>query len=186
MFYFLDNRDKCRKPGFLRGNINTSCISMVLLDHFANKSNTFQHSLSLPLSLSHLFPFPPWVSTSSYPGYQDTAIKGTLGPKMTQGILTMAKGLRSVLGPHKLRSCLDERFCQFWPPLMLNSCGLLHCTDFSSSILVLQWIKKPSLIFIPCFVKDSAERRPLDIFNFLFASADVSTNNEHFKRSLPN
>ena len=25
---------------------------MVLLDHFANKSNTFQHSLSLPLSLS--------------------------------------------------------------------------------------------------------------------------------------
>ena len=46
---FFDNHDECRKPGFLWGNINTSCISMVLLDHFANKSNTF---LSPPLSLS--------------------------------------------------------------------------------------------------------------------------------------
>ena len=46
---------------------------MVLLDYFANKSNTF---LSLYPSLA--LPFPPWVSTSSYPGYQDTAIKGTL------------------------------------------------------------------------------------------------------------
>ena len=35
--------------GFLRGNIYTSCISMVLLDHFANKSNTFQNILSLSL-----------------------------------------------------------------------------------------------------------------------------------------
>ena len=41
MFDFFDNRDKCRNPGFLRGNIYTSCISMVLLDHFENKSNTF-------------------------------------------------------------------------------------------------------------------------------------------------
>ena len=73
MFDFFDNWDKCRKPGFLRGNIYTSCISMVLLDHFANKSNTF---LSLYPSLA--LPFPPWVSTSSYPSYQDTAIKGTL------------------------------------------------------------------------------------------------------------
>ena len=48
MFDFFDNRDECRKPGFLRGNIYTSCISMVLLDHFANKNNIF-----LPLSLSH-------------------------------------------------------------------------------------------------------------------------------------
>ena len=52
MFDFFDNRDKCRKPGFLRGNIYTSCIFMVLLDHFANKSNTFQHAPSLSLSLS--------------------------------------------------------------------------------------------------------------------------------------
>ena len=59
MFDFFDNHDKYRKPGFLRGNMYTSCISMVLLDHFANKSNTF---LSLPLSLSHFLlgsPPPP-------------------------------------------------------------------------------------------------------------------------------
>ena len=49
MFDFFDNRDKCRKPGFLRGNIYTSCISMVLLDHFANKSNTFPPISSLGL-----------------------------------------------------------------------------------------------------------------------------------------
>ena len=54
MFDFFDNRNKYRKPGFLRGNIYTSCISMVLLDHFANKSNTFQH----PLSLGPHFLFP--------------------------------------------------------------------------------------------------------------------------------
>jgi len=53
MFDFFDNRDKCRKPGFLRGHIYTSCISMVLLDHFANKSNIFQHSLPHPLLFSH-------------------------------------------------------------------------------------------------------------------------------------
>ena len=47
MFDFFYNRNKCRKPGFLSGNIYTSSISMVLLDHFANKSNTF---LSLSLS----------------------------------------------------------------------------------------------------------------------------------------
>ena len=81
MFDLFDNRDKCRKSGFLRCDIYTSCISMVLWDHFANKRNTFQHSLtpslSLPLSLSHFLLFPSWVSTSSYPRYQDTAIKGT-------------------------------------------------------------------------------------------------------------
>ena len=74
MFDFFDNRDKCHKPGFLRGNTYTSCISMVLLDHFANKSNTF-------LSPSLALPFPPIYSfgpPSSYPGYRDTAIKGTL------------------------------------------------------------------------------------------------------------
>ena len=64
MFDFFDNRNKCRKPGFLRGKIYTSCISMVLLDHFANKSNTFRHSLSLSLSpiSSHFLlgsPLPP-------------------------------------------------------------------------------------------------------------------------------
>ena len=57
---FFDNRYKCRKPGLLRGNIYTSCIFMILLDHFSNNSNTFQHSL--PLSLSHFLlwsPLPP-------------------------------------------------------------------------------------------------------------------------------
>ena len=80
MFDVFDNRDKCGKPEFMRGNTYTSCISVVLLNHFANKSNTFLLSfpLCLPLSLSHFLPFPPWVSTSSYPGYHDTAIKGTL------------------------------------------------------------------------------------------------------------
>ena len=73
MFDFFDNRDKCHKPGFLRGTIYTSCISMVLLDQFANKSNTFQQ-----FSLSPSLPFPPWVSTSSDPGFQDCAINGTL------------------------------------------------------------------------------------------------------------
>ena len=74
MFDFFDNHDRSRKPGFLRGKIYTSCISMVLLDHFANKSNTFQNSLSSSLAL----PFPPWVSTSSDPRSQDCAINGTL------------------------------------------------------------------------------------------------------------
>ena len=96
---YLDNCDKCRKPGFLRGNIYTSCISMVLLDHFANKSITFQHTLSLPLSLSHFLIFPPWVSTSSYPG-KDTAIKGTL-PRRSQG-------------PRYLVTKLDDLFPLFW------------------------------------------------------------------------
>ena len=64
MFDFFYNRDKCRKPGFLRGDIYTSCISMVLLDHFTNKSNTFLSLSSLsssPIS-SHILlgsPFPP-------------------------------------------------------------------------------------------------------------------------------
>ena len=79
MFDFFNNRNKCHKPGFLRGNIYTSCISMVLLDHLQTKATLFDtHSLSLPFSLSHFLPFLPWVSTSSYPGYQDTAIIGTL------------------------------------------------------------------------------------------------------------
>ena len=76
MIDFFDNRYKCRKPGFLRGNIYTSCISMVLLDYFANKSNTFKK-----FSLSPSLPFPPWVSTSSDPGSQDRAINGTLSQK---------------------------------------------------------------------------------------------------------
>ena len=83
MFDFFNNRNKCHKPGFLRGNIYTSCISMVLLDHFANKSNTFQHTLSLPLSLSPslALPFPPISSLglhflrSRIPG---SRINGTL------------------------------------------------------------------------------------------------------------
>ena len=74
-FLFFDNPDKCRKPGFLRGNIYTSCIFMVLLDNFANKDNSF-----LFPSLSLALPFPPWVSTSSNPGFQDCTIKGTLVP----------------------------------------------------------------------------------------------------------
>ena len=57
--------------------IYTSCIAMVLLDHFANKSHIFQDDL-LSVSLSHFLPFPPWVSTSSYLGYQDTAFNSTL------------------------------------------------------------------------------------------------------------
>ena len=72
MFYFFDNPDECRNPGFLRGNIYTSCISIFILDHFANKSNTF-------LSPSLTLPFPPISSsTSSNPGFQDCAINGTL------------------------------------------------------------------------------------------------------------
>ena len=69
MFDFFDNRDKCHKPGFLRGNIYTSCISMVLLDHLQTKATLFD-----TLSPSIALPFPPWVSTSSFPGYQDTPI----------------------------------------------------------------------------------------------------------------
>ena len=34
--------------------------------------------LFLPLSLSHFLPFPPWVSSSSNPGFQDCAIDGSL------------------------------------------------------------------------------------------------------------
>ena len=72
MFDFFNNRNKCHKPGFLRGNIYTSCISMVLLDHLQTKATLFDtHSLSLPFSLSHFLPFLPWVSTSSYPGYRN-------------------------------------------------------------------------------------------------------------------
>ena len=58
MFNFFDNRDKCREPGFLRGNIHTSCISMVLLDHFANKSNIFlspSNTAIIQLDTMHLF-----------------------------------------------------------------------------------------------------------------------------------
>ena len=74
----FDNRDKCRKPAFLRDNIYTSCASTVLLDHFANKSNTFQHSLSFPLCLSPplALPFPSISSLglhfllSRMPGYR--------------------------------------------------------------------------------------------------------------------
>ena len=44
--FFLYNRDKCRKPGFLRGDLYTSCISMILLDHFVNKSNTFLFTIN--------------------------------------------------------------------------------------------------------------------------------------------
>ena len=73
----------------------------------------------------------------------NTLLNRSWGPLVEPAWLRceIEKGLRAVWGPHKLRSCLDERFCQLWPPLMLNSCGLLHCTGFSSSILVLQWIK---------------------------------------------
>ena len=60
MFGFFDNRDKCRKPGSFRGNIYTSCISLVLLNHFANKSNTNREVLHLlriqlgPLGIDHI------------------------------------------------------------------------------------------------------------------------------------
>ena len=57
MLNFFYDRDKCRKQGFLRGDIHTSCIPMVLFDHFENKSNTFLSlfpSISLSLSLSPL------------------------------------------------------------------------------------------------------------------------------------
>ena len=112
---FFDIRDKCRKPGFLRGNIYTSCISMVLLDYFANKSNTFQHTLSLcpplslPLSLSHFLPFPPLVSTSSYSEYQDTVIKGTL--------VSSCPNLIIIILYNDDRRChlVGEILSSFWP-----------------------------------------------------------------------
>ena len=44
------------------------------------KQHFSTHSLSLPLSLSHFLPFPPWVSTSSNPGSQDRTINSTLPP----------------------------------------------------------------------------------------------------------
>ena len=59
---------------------------MVLLDHFANKSNTF-----LSLSPSLALPFPTWVSTSSNHGIQDCAINGTLQIHLT------IKTIRSLL-----------------------------------------------------------------------------------------
>ena len=72
MFDFFNNRNKCHKPGFLRGNIYTSCISMVLLDHLQTKATLFDtHSLSLPFSLSHFLPFLPWAPL---PPTQDTRI----------------------------------------------------------------------------------------------------------------
>ena len=103
MFYFSDNRDKCRKPGFLRGNLYTSCISMVLLDHSANKSNTFKM-----ISPSLALPFPPWVATSSYLSYQDTAIKGTLNIIIiTINIISVChKGLWSLPSPN----CIERPF----------------------------------------------------------------------------
>ena len=60
MFDFFDKRDKCRKPSFLRGNIYTS---MALLDHFANKSNTFLLPSLSPLSLSHFLLGSPLAPT---------------------------------------------------------------------------------------------------------------------------
>ena len=54
---FFDNRDKYRKPGFLRGNIYISCISMVPLDHFVNTFKNFSLSLSLPFPPGS--PLPP-------------------------------------------------------------------------------------------------------------------------------
>ena len=62
MLNILDSRDKCRKPGFLRGNIYTSCISMVLLDHFENKSNTFLplSSSPSPCAINAMVPCPSW------------------------------------------------------------------------------------------------------------------------------
>ena len=67
MFYFFIY-------GFLRGNIYTSCIFMVLLDHFANKSNTFLFFFSLPLSFSH------FLLGSSLPPIPDTRIPHLKAP----------------------------------------------------------------------------------------------------------
>ena len=63
MFNFFDNRDKCRKPGFLRDDKYTSCISMVLLDHFANKSNTFLSRSSISSHFLLGAPLPPTLAT---------------------------------------------------------------------------------------------------------------------------
>ena len=66
MFDFFYNRDRCRKPGFLRGNIYTSCISMVLWDYFANKSNTFLSPSRSSISSHFLLwsPLPPITDPS--------------------------------------------------------------------------------------------------------------------------
>ena len=119
MFDVFDNRDKCRKPGFLRGNIYTSCISMVLLDHFANKSNTFQHCLS-----PSLLPFPPWVSISSDPGSQDRSINGTLSYLMKQ-VTIIFKPLFMSLSSEKVSSIrnltMSLLFSTSRPPLLMSS-----------------------------------------------------------------
>ena len=70
MFDSCDNRDKCPKPGFLRGNIYTSCISMVLLDRTKATLST--------LSLSHSPISSHFLLGSPLPLIQDRAINGTL------------------------------------------------------------------------------------------------------------
>ena len=71
MFDFFDNRDKCRKTGFWRGNIYTllAFLSFFFLSFrsFCKKRYSFQMIyLSLPLSLSHFPPFPHCLFISSF------------------------------------------------------------------------------------------------------------------------
>ena len=93
---FFYNREKCHKPGFQRGNIYTFCISMVLLDHFANKSNTFLFFFSLPLSLSHFLLGP------SLPPIPDTRI-----PQLKEPWLGMIIVLFSLPSAWFLAPCIN-------------------------------------------------------------------------------
>ena len=63
----------------MRGNIYTFLWFLeIILQTKATLFNTLSFSLSLSLSPSLALPFPPWVSTSSNPGFQDCANNGTL------------------------------------------------------------------------------------------------------------
>ena len=90
---------------------------MVLLDHFANKSNTFlSPPLSLPLSLSHFFPFPPWVSTSN-PGFQDCAINGADRNILPKKVLLVQN---TIFGPFKFTFSFFYPFFSFFKPYIMK------------------------------------------------------------------
>ena len=131
MFDFFDNRDKCRKPGFLRGNIHF-LHSYGSFRSFCKQKQHFSTLFSLPLP--HFLLFPPWVSTSFCPGYQETAINGTL-------YLTKHIQPNLCSCPH-LCDCLCLRtglllhiVCCGHFVLTLRPCAL---SDFTSSCIVLR------------------------------------------------
>ena len=117
---------------------------MVLLDHFANKSNTFQHT-SLPLSLSHFLPFPPWDSTSSNPGIQDCAIM-LPWPTLDQPSSYLKQG--SLIWPPAGSKPKRERPAailasltpfDLWPTSLLNSFNLHHQLCFCILVISSKW-----------------------------------------------